>query len=741
MDGSASLSSLVMQARFAGACVLLLLVAASGCRDEGAAAAPKEPTPAEEFGAVAEKLFNTRGGMFDRTASGVLKRSIEGGGKVDQQRAEMVEALLREGETDEAVAEVEKLFESLRASGGLNQAAPHVIRGLAYLRQAEVQNCIARHNEDCCVFPLKGGGIHADKKPADAAAASFGAVLAKQPDNLMIRWVFNIAHMARGTYPGGVPKELLIPTRVPNASADFPKFQDVATACGITQKNQAGGVIAEDLDGDGLVDLLLSNMNPEAPLSLLRSKGDGTFENVTARAGLEGQLGGLNLVSTDYDNDGDVDVLVLRGAWLKEEGRIRKSLLRNDGNGTFTDVTKAAGLAEPAYPSQAGVWLDHDNDGDLDLFVGNESRVEAPGADRSAQADYPSNLFRNDGDGRFTDVAKAAGVTNDRFCKGAAAGDYDDDGWVDLYVSNIGPNRLYRNDGKGAFEDVAPALGVIEPVGRSFATWFFDLDNDGDLDIWVGAYDAQIADLAAWYLGKPHRAHNPALYRNKGDGTFESVTSTYELARPLAPMGANFGDLDNDGWLDLYLTTGSPSYYDLMPDVMLRNVQGTHFVDVTEAGGFGNLQKGHGAAFVDLDHDGDQDIFHQVGGFYDGDTFFNSLFENPGMGNRFVTLKLEGRRSNRLAYGARIKVVVKTRSGERAIHRAVGSVSSFGGSPARQEIGLGDATSIESVEIWWPASGTRQVLKGLDLDAFYRVVEGEESAGKLDVKRIKLGAK
>jgi FG-GAP-like repeat/ASPIC and UnbV len=700
---------------------------------------------AAEFGLLAQRLFATPGGLYERERSSTIRNTIAGAesdvGKVGAIRSELVQALLREGKTSEAVEEADKLMAFLgRVPGALErQAPPHLIRGLACLRLAEVENCISRHNGDCCVFPLKGGGVHTEKLPAEQAAASFADFLAIEPEHFGVQWLLNIAHMAQGTYPASVPPKFLIPTRAPTETADFPRFAEIAASCGITSRNHAGGVIVDDLDGDGVLDIMTSNSFPAAPLVELHAKGDGTFEDVAARAGVKGQLGGLNLVATDYDNDGDIDVYVLRGGWMLDEGRIRKSLLRNDGHGNFTDVTREAGVASPAFPTQVGVWLDYDNDGDLDLFVGNESRVDLTGVDPDPEADYPCNLFRNEGNGTFTDAAKSAGVTNDRYCKGAAAGDYDNDGWVDLYVSNIGPNRLYRNKGDGTFEDVAPKLRLTEPAGRSFATWFFDCDNDGNLDLWVGAYDTDVFDLAAWYVGRPYKANAPRLYRNKGDGTFEDVTRAWKLWRPLEPMGASFGDLDNDGWLDVYLATGSPTYDALMPNVMLRNVGGGHFSDVTEAGGFGNLQKGHGVAFADLDSDGDQDVFNEVGGFFQGDDFYNSLYENPGNENRFVTLKLEGRRSNRLAYGARIKVVVKTPSGERAIHRAVGSVSSFGGNPSRQEIGLGDATAIESVEIWWPASGTRQAVKGVELDSFYRVVEGEASAEKLAPKRFKLG--
>ena len=169
------------------------------------------------------------------------------------------------------------------------------------------------------------------------------------------------------------------------------------------------------------------------------------------------------------------------------------SLLRNNidrGDATFTDVTEAAGLSEPALPTQAAAWGDIDNDGDLDLYIGNESRSEDPTSPHA----YPAQLFRNNGNGTFTDVALSAGVANFRYTKGAALGDFDNDGDLDLYVSNVGPNRLYRNEGDGTFVDVAAELGVEEPAGRSFAAWFFDYDNDGWLDLFVSAYDASIAD-------------------------------------------------------------------------------------------------------------------------------------------------------------------------------------------------------------------------------------------------------
>jgi hypothetical protein len=201
-------------------------------------------------------------------------------------------------------------------------------------------------------------------------------------------------------------------------------------------------------------------------------------------------------------------------------------------------------------------------------------------------------------------------------------------------------------------------------------------------------------------------------------------------------MGCNFGDLDNDGWLDFYLGTGDPDFRTLVPNRMYRNAEGKVFQDVTTAGGFGHLQKGHGVGFADFENSGNQDVYEVMGGAYVGDTSFNVLYHNPGNTNRWLKLKLEGTKSNRAAIGARINVAVQTPNGLRHIFRTVNSGGSFGSNPLRQEIGLGDATKIESIEIKWPASGIRQVLTEVELNHFYHVREGDAKAVPAELKRI-----
>jgi hypothetical protein len=233
--------------------------------------------------------------------------------------------------------------------------------------------------------------------------------------------------------------------------------------------------------------------------------------------------------------------------------------------------------------------------------------------------------------------------------------------------------------------------------------------------------------VAALYLGTKHAEGTPRLYRNNGNGTFKDVTIETRLDRTLLTMAANYGDLDNDGFLDLYLGTGAPDLNSLVPNRMFRNAGGRLFQDVTTSGGFGHLQKGHGISWGDLDNDGDQDIFEVMGGWFSGDTYQNVLYQNPGHGNHWITIGFEGVRSNRSGIGARVKVRVRTPRGARTIHRMVSSGGSYGSSSLQEEIGLGDATAIESIEVTWPASGTTQTFRNIAMDLFVKIREGDAS--------------
>ena len=644
---------------------------------------------------------------------------------------------LRLGQVDESIRllnEASELAERIVPDSREHQGVLEEL-AVAYMKQGEIQNCVSPEGRLVCALPLDPAYSHEDSDSVSRAIEILDDLLALDPDDVRRRWLLNIAHMARGTYPEGVSEGFRVP---PSAFAPEHelggRFREVAADVGIYSVDLAGGAIIEDFDNDGLMDIVTSSWNPSQSLRLYRNSGNGRFVERTNAAGLSEQTGGLNIVQADYDNDGWMDILVMRGGWLMSNGQMRVSLLRNDGDGSFSDVTRESGLATPAFPSQSASWADYDNDGDLDLFSCNESIPES--LEESAAIIFPSQLYENDGKGVFTNVAVRAGVTNLRYCKGSTWGDYDNDGDQDLYLSNYAAeNRLYRNNGDGTFTDMARELGVTEP-DESFPTWFWDYDNDGWLDLFVAGYARDIDSVAADYLGLPNSGALPRLYRNLGasggPGGFTDVAALVGLDDVNQSMGSNFGDFDNDGYPDMYLGTGFPAFNALAPNVAYRNDGGESFSNVTFSAGLGHIQKGHGIAFGDLDRDGDQDIFVQVGGFYPSDGFVNSLYVNPGSGNRWTSIRLIGTRSNRSAIGARIRVNVTTSNGQQTVHAVVGSGGSFGASSMEQEMGLGQAAAIDSIEVWWPASGIRQRFDDVPLGTAIEIVEGDDKYTVVD---------
>lgn len=595
---------------------------------------------------------------------------------------------------------------------------------VAYLRLAEDENCVHCTNGKSCIMPIVAEGVHQNREGSEQAIKYLNQIIELNNRHATAVWLLNVAAMTLGEYPDRVPEELRVDPQRFEPKVDFPVFHNIAAKLGLDTLSHAGGAIADDFDGDHLLDIIVSNFHPAGELKFFRNNGDGSFSDQTEHANFAGIIGGLNLVHGDYDNDGDLDLFVLRGAWLlPEDGKYPNSLLRNDGSGRFVDVTFAAGLGEVHYPTQTASWADFDLDGDLDLYIGNEYT--------------PNQLFQNDGNGRFVDIAKAAKVDNgSTFTKGVAWGDYDGDRLPDLYVSNFHePNALYHNRGDGTFENQTRSLQVQKP-DDGFATWFWDYNNDGNLDLFASSYTVGVQYIGLDYLGVGNVSEPDRLYENTGQGNFRDVAKDRGLLSVTQPMGCNFGDLDNDGYLDFYLATGYPGYEGLMPNVMYRNRNGETFEDVTFAGGFGHLQKGHGVAFADFDHDGDQDVFTELGGAYPGDDFYNALFMNPGFGRHWIKIKLVGQESNRSAIGARIKLEFRDGHESRSVYRWVTSGSSFGGNPLRQEIGLGSADKIDRLEIFWPASDQTQTFTELPVDQFIEIVEGVQKPQKIPIQSV-----
>ena len=492
----------------------------------------------------------------------------------------------------------------------------------------------------------------------------------------------------------------------------------------------AGGVAIFDFDNDGKMDIFFTNgaklpelkkTGPSFYNCLLRNRGDGTFEDVTKKAGLAGENLGYNtgVAVGDYDNDGYEDLFIASAG--------RNTLYHNNGNGTFTDVTEKSGIGgKPAGTLSIGAaWFDYDNDGLLDLVVSNytlwtpqtDKRCSAAGVEyycdpRLFYQAVPHRLYHNLGNGKFEDVTEKSGF-------GAAPGkgmgisiaDFNDDGWQDVFIANdTEANSLFINKGNGTFEDQALQLGVAydetAKAVSSMGSDAKDYNNDGKVDIFYNNLMGQI-----W-----------ALFQNSGD-FFRYVSpqsSVKQFSVPFSGWSAGFIDYDNDGWKDLYSANGDVD--NIKPgsrqhDTMFRNIDGKQFEDVSGEMDKDFLRPGYqrGAAFGDLNNDGFEDIVV---------TSLNQapriLMNSADNGNHWLVLELIGRRSNRDAIGAKVKLT--TASGRVLYNHVSVSVGFISSSDKRVHFGLGAEKQISSIEIRWPRGAVQQ-LTNVAADRFVKVEE------------------
>jgi hypothetical protein len=679
-------------------------------------------TPGDSLEAI-RKAWSETGPRHRATMEhSLLDPKLSGGQKIT---GLLMKALVQtyDAQADEAYETLQEARSTAESDQGLAEKWLFTIifyQGLNGLRLGENENCLLCRGASSCILPIAPAAVHTKPRGSQLAVKHFSEYLEQFPDDLEAKWLLNLAQMTLGNYPAnGDSRFVLSLDRYFHSDLDIGRFRDIAHLAGVDRFNQAGGAIMEDFDNDGLLDLVVTDWDATQNMAFYHNKGDGTFEDRTKEAGLLGQLGGQNCVQTDYNNDGHMDIFICRGGWIPFP--IRPSLLRNNGNGTFTDVTREAGLITPVN-TIAATWADYDNDGFLDLFVCCEKQ--------------PNRLYHNKGDGSFEDVAVPAGVQGDgKTTKGAAWIDYDNDGFPDLFVNNLnGTAQLFHNNRNGTFTDVTLAMDITGPK-EGFSCWAWDYDNDGWLDIFATCYDHTLEDVVKGLQGRPHYRNTCRLYRNlKGKG-FQDVTKEVGLHGVYSTMGSNFGDFDNDGYLDLYLATGDPNLAMVIPNRMFKNVEGKRFVEITASSGTGHLQKGHGVACGDWDRDGNIDLFIQMGGAVKGDRYHNLLFQNPGQGNNWLTLKLIGKKTNRAAIGARIKAVT---SGAKplTIHRHVSSGSSYGASPLQQTFGLAKADRVALLEIHWPTSGTTQVFRDIAVNQAIEVTEFAGDYRKLNWKQI-----
>ncbi|MGI8785704.1 MAG: CRTAC1 family protein [Acidobacteriota bacterium] len=505
-------------------------------------------------------------------------------------------------------------------------------------------------------------------------------------------------------------------------------------------ESMGGGVALWDYDGDGWLDIYLLNSNtvdgvlanrPSPSAGLYRNKKNGTFEEVAARAGLANPGWAMGVSVADYDDNGHDDLYVTCFG--------PNRLYRNRGDGTFEDVTTKAGVGDPRF-STGSAWGDYDRDGDLDLFVANYVAFDLnrlPLFGQGPRCQYRGvpvqcgprglegsgdTLYRNNGDGTFTDVSVAAGV-DDRigyYGLGVVWTDLDNDGWLDLFVANdVTPNYAYRNQRDGTFSEQGLALGLaVSEDGveqASMGVSVGDYDRDGLLDLIVTNFSDE---------------YN-TLYRRSPDGSFTDVsrkTRTAEASIPYVGWGVRFSDLDNDGWLDLFVANGHvypqiegayPGGHYRQRKLLYRNLGDGTFSETAAMAGEALMhpRASRGAAFGDIDHDGDIDI---VVNNLDGPA---QLLRNEAGSKirHWIELSLVGTKSNRNAIGARVEL---TASGRKQVDEVRAGDSYLSSSDRRLHFGLAGATSVDRVIVRWPSVVVEE-WKGLKCDGIAKLVEGK----------------
>ena len=545
--------------------------------------------------------------------------------------------------------------------------------------------------------------------------------------------------------PALLAVSLLVPA--PSAVESAIRFENIAETSGVKfvldnsvtpLKHQVetmiAGVAVFDYDNDGLPDLYFVNgaklpemdkTDPRYWNRLYRNNGNGTFTDVTEKAGVQGKGYGMGVSVADYDNDGFEDIYL--------PGVNYNQLLHNNGDGTFTDVTEKAGLTGidkkfgKTWAISAG-WFDYDNDGLLDLLVVNYVRwsveTERPCTTNNFRAycspdayqGLPDMLYHNNGDGTFTDVSEKSGIAKHvGKGMGVAFADYDGDGYMDMFVSNdTFRNFLFHNEHNGTFTETGILNGIAyNENGKSIAGMgcdFKDVDNDGRPDIFV---TGMVGDT--W-----------PLFRNRGRD-FQDITSSSGIARASAPYtawGAGIFDFDNDGWKDLFASRASildnseeiENLPSKLPNCLLRNMGGKKFADVSAQAGpaFQVAQRHRGAAFGDLNNDGKIDIV-VTSQLVKPEIYIN----RSATQNHWLIVELTGTKSNRDGLGARLQA---TAGGVTQYNQATTSVGYSTSSDRRVHFGLGTAAVVEKLEILWP-SGIRQTLEHVKADQVLKVRE------------------
>lgn len=618
---------------------------------------------------------------------------------------------------------------------------------LTYMRLGETQNCLRATRElipheahDAsgrlvCTLPLTV--FHAKGEYSREAARLWQKLLDHYDhSNYLYRWLLNLSYMTINGFPNEVPPEYRIEGNfretfygskrdAMQSKYDYLSFEERALDLGLNTFNTGRGVAVEDFTHDGFMDIV--TCSTFEGMHFFKNQHGSAFTDQTKSSGLEGIKQCFSVIPVDYDNDGWPDIFISRPF-------SHYTLMRNNHNGTFTDVTVEVGLWDPKDNGKVAstwiaAWADVNNDGKLDLFLAQWG-FEIPWTSGIMNIPRMDSALLINENGHFRNRTKEYGLTSfvrDYYYIGAAFGDYNGDGLPDLLL--VSPLRkstlLLRNvDGK-RFED----SGLVRREGSGFTGAFVDVNHDGRMDIFIGGFGDAKTNTEQVVFGEQTnelRDGHSALLIQQPDGSFKEDNLAFDM--PVSTMGASWGDLTNDGCYDFYLGTGDPEPWYLLPHMMyMGKPQGTgcslEFDNVSMLQGFGNLQKGHGIVFFDFNNDGKQDVYSALGGMWPGDGWTSQLFVNRSRtSNSWIKIRLRGRQTNYFGMGARIRIAAENARGEEIIrYYSMDNKTGFGGGPLLAHVGLSNATKIKNIEVFWPTShctasyqGRLQELNTLD---------------------------
>lgn len=619
--------------------------------------------------------------------------------------------LLYSGKTSECRAKLYQLLDVMQFDEDdiqKDNAPIHLLIGLSYIYEALSKE---NHESYSTFFQLKKEYnikesslilIKQSKETFEKLAQLF-------PDDKYYRWINKLLDSwINGRY-------MFEESIQDDWNMDKLRFKESANITGIRHKGMIGGICVADFNKDGYYDFFSGSIGLNDALFYYEGNSDGIFTLQSKEALLEGSIGGGSIIQGDFNNDGFPDVYIVRGGTLSLNGRQPNSLLKNNGDGTFIDVTEQAGLLD-FYPGNHAHFVDFNNDGYLDIFVANESLTSYF---RNA---IPSQLFQNNGDGSFTEVSKKYGLDISQMIKGSIWLDINNDGLLDLYLSIEGDkNRLFLNKGyqspddKWLFEPISDAAGASLPIQSGYCV-ANDFNQDGWEDIFV--FGTKPNEVTSFYLNpfmeNPSSTFEPILFLNKGDGSFQKADSTWMIDYDLMVLGGASGDLDNNGYPDIYTGNGNSHIQTMIPNTLLRNSGRSLPVDSSPSG-TSFLYKTYSAQMVDINFNGKLDIMASSGGFFEFErqTPLLMLNESESSGS-WIQIQLEGTSANKQGIGSLIQVITKGHDGKKHnwFHRI-----STNQSPSVAHIGLGQAKEIAEIKINWPdANGNVQIIKDVSLN-------------------------